>query len=117
MNIASNALCKELFELSGWKIEQGYGWRSDGIVGYPWQYPAYDLGYLLKKLPGTVSGKAGGYYALHLQYDASMDSWKASYGGTGVTRQYVKVAREAENCVVRLAIELFKQGILKREES
>ena len=60
MNVANLDLCKELYELSGWKATEKYhyiagtytdidtvafrGRKYDGV-------PAYDLGYLLRKLP------------------------------------------------------------------
>lgn len=60
MNTASLDLCKELYSLSGWQ-ETSFIWAEHGkdsfimhnsitkkADDYP---PAYDLGYLLRKLP------------------------------------------------------------------
>ena len=79
MNVTSLELCKELYEVSGWKdapfvhrlavkrgnsvpTSEGVGlnvmadWLFEpDITGTPPQYArAYDLGYLLRKLPRTL---------------------------------------------------------------
>lgn len=52
MNVASKELCEELYKLSGW--HNGTHWS---IVGEPravTDFPKYDLGYLLRKLPDAI---------------------------------------------------------------
>lgn len=110
MNVASLDLCKELYELSGWKgthcywvMDDGtpylaYGERMNGL-----SLSAYDLGYLLKKLhelPFSV--------ALNNQYNGK---WNAYYQlGALIEPQE---ADTPEDAACKLAIELFKQGVLK----
>lgn len=101
-DIASFELCKELYELSGWESGQwvnvNTGTKLDG------RYPAYDLGYLLRKLPTTEiyhgRNKTGDYKA----------EWRFYGGDSKVIRFW---AATPEDAACKLAIELFKQGILK----
>ena len=64
ISIANLELCKELFEISTWSSTEKY-WYQDWILQNSWKvghlgqaheknYPAYDLGYLLRKLPKNV---------------------------------------------------------------
>lgn len=115
MNVASIELCKELYEVSGWK-ETGFEYRLDdnNKLFYrkerQWAYisslPAYDLGYLLRKLPvvSEVSHYTEFYYAkyVNLKHITSDD----------IQTQ----ADTPEDAAAKLAIELFKQGILTKEE-
>lgn len=65
MNVASQELSQELYELSGWSDTTKYWWLDDSHhITHPewdsWEladhdmsgrgFPAYDLGYLLRKL-------------------------------------------------------------------
>jgi hypothetical protein len=116
MNVASLELCKELYELSGWH-ETDFVWADHGKDSftmynltakradhYP---PAYDLGYLLRKLPIKVSDRSG--YPSWLKVAVYTDSsYQASYG----IRRYRQLADTPENATAKLAIELLKQGIL-----
>jgi len=143
MNTASLELCKELYELSGWtqfggrdephwaqkandtrtewfsvrSLKELDGWLMDepGERRYYRTIPAYDLGYLLRKLPkcypyrytnstnrfrlGLLDGKfwVAGY--------PINDDFSASHAGTADT---------PEDATAKLAIELFKQGVLKK---
>lgn len=134
MNVASLELSKELYELSGWddsgivicqsgSYREEYGPESDkGWFGYTEQeavhhhggiyptYRAYDLGYLLRKLPQrSVEGRLG------------MDSEGIALGkptfyyanATGTYYTYGQ-ADTYEDAAAKLAIELFKQGVLTR---
>lgn len=125
MSTASLELCKELYELSGWEAdnviwgdllpnEKGF---KRPIVGYE-----YSLGYLLRKLPSSINlvGK-GGLRTLGLNklgdntYMA--DYWRANAKGVELP-WYGRLKTGAdtpENAACKLAIELFKQGILTRE--
>lgn len=132
MNVASRELCVELYELASEWVDTDYGWItsterrdgeswSDGITQFvlvnrlahsiTWQpnlqsahsaksrfanIPAYDLGYLLRKLPSdTVIWR--NVFRWHIRNEAFDKSASASL---------------PEDAACKLAIELFKQGIL-----
>jgi hypothetical protein len=86
MNVAALELCKELFELSGWDgtpydhlvNDDGENHTSPAIFGHSDSffvaYPAYDLGYLIRRLPsGTTIRKAKKWCARqgHCEHSAS----------------------------------------------
>lgn len=122
MNTASLNLCKKLYELSGWN-EPSEGWYKDNNeewIGVRALYdhkpggdinvdtrsnfisPAYDLGYLLRKLPlGTelTKGTKGYFIAPPYQYRK---------------RSMAEYFDTPEDAACKLAIELFKQGVLKK---
>lgn len=113
MNVASLKLCRELYELSGWSAPQKYwvlmvsgDWKAvnkDTTVEVEINrsiYPAYDLGYLLRKLPpySRIQSMKG-----DVPYRVSYDN--------GVSERGVN-ADTPEDAACKLAIELFKQGIL-----
>jgi hypothetical protein len=116
MNVASLYLCKELYELSRWGLEhksefegkywvgtEETGYKLDflrGIPAYSNTYPAYDLGYLLRKLPAFRLEKTDKGY--HTDYFSGTEVF------VGATE-----AETPEDATVKLAIELFKQGVLK----
>ena len=123
MNVASLDLCKELYELSGWidapwayQLEVGkrgleavevvdnshwggisrHLFEKDTITGRePAYLPAYDLGYLLRKLPEgcSIHKKENGY------------RWSMNH----ITDECTDTPEDA---ACKLAIELFKQGVL-----
>jgi hypothetical protein len=111
MNVASFGLCQELYEVSGWLTGiDGYcytslpGERKDFEVRPLTDTgndriqvcPAYDLGYLLRRLPvGNVLSSVE-------------DNWLAS------SNPEVTTAATPEDAAAQLAIELIKQGILPR---
>jgi hypothetical protein len=107
MNVASLELFKELYELSGWNlgerawatwndqdkvIDQEEGWDER----FNWACPAYDLGYLLRQTNIGVR-----------PHDDQ--GWKAFFHDKNF------IAPIPEDAVCRLAIQLFKQGILQKE--
>ena len=115
MNTASLELCRELYELSGWLCK--YGWfgqytgeelgyqvlvRSEYEINASYQCPAYELGYLLRKLPP------------YTRVWFNKKSWVCSQGGGGAEDNASEYADTPEDAVAKLAIELFKQGILER---
>jgi len=124
MNVASLELCKELYELSGWYCGDNI-WHysefnglstlapADDDIGrtYKKLCPAYDLGYLLRKLQTTVI--RNNVRAIGVQYQQPRGSaeWRAGYTGIYC------YGGTPENALCKLAIELFKQGILKKESS
>lgn len=133
MNVASVGLCKELYELSGW-IDQSHWWVNrngwevwdNESLNFP-KAPAYDLGYLLRKLPEV--GNLGLPYVGQATngskiYIASFINWWAiwEYDGRGSANDWHSrlidsglhfTAITPEDAAAKLASELFKQGILK----
>lgn len=103
MNVASLDLCRELYELSGWGNTE-FGWWP-GARRLPvqtarsaYEVPAYDLDYLLRKLPGVVE----------LHHYATGD-WSCDTDGFGFEN-----ADTPEDAACKLSIELFKHGVLTR---
>lgn len=106
MHVANLDICKELYELSGW-------WDDDENGARPGE-PYYCLGYLLRKLPSsttifknTSTFKDG----VHTSYEAIY-----KYEVLGDLASIWDRADTPEDCAVKLAIELFKSGVLTREE-
>lgn len=140
MNVASLELCKELYELSGWdkhQTDDGYHFymlywhklgtgeydllsRDDGIAWASFHHyvdcPAYDLGYLLRKLPILDEG---GWVILPTHSD---DGHKVLWYAWEIEEGYynadgnVDYFDTPEDAAARLAIELLKQGILTKGE-
>jgi hypothetical protein len=122
MNVASLKLCKELYELSGWietpfayDISYADNWLRH-IEDFPKNsrerqgvsmIPAYDLGYLLRKLPMSVEIRNH-----HL--DKLKGVVRGGWAGDMMTRQHL-MADTPEDALCKLCIELFKQGILTKE--
>lgn len=161
MNVASLDLCKELYELSGWKdcdlLWRWYlNWLDDTEtepelvmkrghmnVAAPFKVPAYDLGYLLRKLPAYLAEKRDKrklltpensrlYWFTLQKYPQELeggehliDEWCCSYdsveAGSGVysTDKFdaSTFADTPEDAACKLAIELFKTGVLTAEQS
>lgn len=131
MNVASLQLCKELYELSGWIGTHGtYTPQGEialvgvvknlyGELGY---YPAYDLGYLLRKLEDTPTTDPDiqDEPAVIIQHSGVVKpeyKWCAKvFNGDW----YEKSSTTPEDAACKLAIELFKRDILttntKKEE-
>lgn len=109
MYVANIDLCRELYELSGWETES---WLSasdllpeviDGKKTGRYkrqQVPAYDLGFLLRKLPE----------ATHIA--RFTDTYQALYVVRGIPQEECR-ADTPEDAACKLAIELFKHGVLK----
>lgn len=117
MNVASLDLCKELYELSKW-ADTYMMWgnddesndrvlKNDLYMGVDYLAPAYDLGYLLRKLPYKLDNNK------FLQVSMGSVSAVARYGAVGQAKlSLIKRADTPENALCKLAIELFKQGVL-----
>ena len=112
MNVASLELCKELYGLSGWQdTELDHNLLTkdvnpDANPDYIRQ-PLYDLSYLLRRLETIDDGFR---YAIFTQND-----WKLAWHANRTSATNVMQQTEAntpENAVCKLAIELFKQGVL-----
>ena len=119
MNTASLELCKTLHELSGWDDTYHY-YDADDVVdekahamfmSRDKNCPAYDAGYLLRKLPKYIDKK----HWLYLQ-PISYIVWAAGYKDTENAKFDPDAwANTPEDALCKLAIELFKQGVLKGE--
>lgn len=130
MNTASLDLCKELYELSGWNdndkwyclknftTDPEYELEDSPIVADyipDGNIPAYDLGFLLRKLPQQL--------ALIQTYDNKWQAkWTVPIPVTYVSQPtaliqlgaYFQDADNLEDATAKLAIELFKNGILTK---
>jgi len=123
MNVASVERCEELYHLSGWN-ETEYFYQlieySDLSSGYfltnpaleapltAQSYPAYDLGYLLRRLPqntwiGYVDTSRQRGYALATTY-----AWNTA--GTDIGKIAECRADTPEDAACLLAIEVLRQG-------
>lgn len=135
MNVSSLELSKRLYELSGWgatlhpeetidgevfpqwvEVETLPAWQGGELVGDTFfdgttvedTYPAYDLGYLIRKLPHTSITRLDGSKK-HLYVADSFDMLNES-------RQSVQFRADTpEDAACKLAIALFEQGILRKE--
>lgn len=120
MNVASLELSIELFKLSGWE-DCYWSWTDFEADGkHDWElrpyidqeldnYPAYDLGYLLRKLQAIDDGFR---YAIITQ-----DDFEPVWHANRTSANTVELQCEAdtpEDAVCKLAIELLKQGVLKK---
>jgi len=138
MNVASKELCEELYKLSGWNRTE-YLWASPPLSPNDWRpihksdlhrinddlLPdtmynstfAYDLGYLLRKLPAEVEEFSETdhltYELLLAKYEAN--EFHADYWWNDDLRFNMVPSGTPEDALVTLAIELFKQGVLTRE--
>jgi len=133
MNTTSLEVSKELYEVSEWgrlepttqrpsfyySTDRPYAGAMFGTQGYVHVVPAYDLGYLLRKLPKQSKFKDDFVTVIHK--DVPSDSrkksmWTAGYY-TGDGWRYFQTASTPEDAAAMLAIELFKQSILKRDSN
>lgn len=111
MTTASLENCKRLFELSGWS-DPTYTYQANGYTfltynkkqpEIPNEYPAYDLGYLLRKLPHQLNGVI--FSLIH--HDSG--AWIARYVDTP---HHYGQAPTPEDAVALLCIKLIEDGIL-----
>ena len=118
MDTANFELSKELYGVSRWgnsiddhtywsyivysghraELRHAHRTGSDGI-----KTPAYDLRYLLRKLPRKLRSSVFRLQPLTDDERWYAGYWKVEYGAT------------PEDAACKLAIELFKQGILTKE--
>ena len=99
---ANDELNAELYKLSGWETSE------DKIHG-PMNCPEYPLGYLLRKLPTKYNNEA-------LELFVIGNRWTCQYDDGGIEDNEYPTAKAdtPEDAACKLAIELFKQGILVR---
>lgn len=125
MNIVNLELCKELYVLSGWDMtERHFDPEDDGIVtsGRPRvsrglnDLPAYSLGYLLRKLPPVIQ-EDGKFLALaiHAQGDGTFHAAYCEPYDKEFKGSYITNAKEPEDVLAKIAIKLFKEGILTKQ--
>jgi hypothetical protein len=105
MNVASRELCEELFKLSQWGASARYIKTKGGLIAATslqpleedeFVCPAYEISYLYRVMnkPSELSGFSS--------------FWKASSSGHEVE------AENPEDAMVKLAVALFKAGVLTR---
>lgn len=120
---ANESLCKELYQLSEWYEQDDYM-----FLDHPHYYdkrrdfiaPKYSLGYLMRKLPPVIQDP----------YDKKFKHIQMWINGDGTAHigyvepyahddkvAYAQSSDEIEDVAAKLAIELFKQGILTKEEN
>ena len=109
MNVASLELCKELHELSGWKDTDYTYYANAGqhsgtmmhrslVFDKPENLPAYDLGYLLRKMINHDPDI----------YAVDGERWVCLVGEGDLS----KSAATPEDAAAKLAIELCKAKVL-----
>lgn len=121
MTTASLELCKELYELSGWMMESNMPYfyydhnhnyaltMANTVVNSGLDNPpAYDLGYLLRKLPVFIPKHNG--LTLIPYVDGK---WEIYYDAPKGVKDVRAFDDTPEDAACKLAIELFKQGVLK----
>lgn len=127
-DVAGLSHCEELYKVTGWSqttcwwnIFKDYDNGLPHILADTYRHqttdkhvPAYDLGYLIRRLPdycvmGDESDEDRGF---QLRLDPFGGGWIAEYPFGDWPQA---VSDRPEDAVCALAIELFKQGVLSRE--
>jgi hypothetical protein len=109
MDVASLELCKELYKLSRWALTEKHWYKGELVYNAPygWDCSAYDLGFLLRKLPAKVENSSP------LEFEkVRSDIYLFRYGGLGP--RFMASYDTPEDAACMLAIELFKQGIITK---
>ncbi len=115
MNVASLEICQQLYELSEWNDTHSVYYSNAGkysagvqckdfVFDKPANIPAYDLGYLIRKLDG---------FDVRLDYSNQWRRWYCWHDKGMGNGAY---ADTPEDAACKLAIELFKQGVLTRNQ-
>lgn len=116
-NVASLGLCKELYKLSKWIPDgpnEGYYPRGSNLVyGHKLligdgDIPAYELGYLLRKLDCIQTGQLDVF--IHRDI-----IWHASFLEDKTERRFETRDSTPEDAAAKLAIALFEAGVLTQE--
>ena len=120
MNVASLELSKQLWKLSGWKCQDAYIQVKDPEApiellseyspvlsrnDYDIIVSAYDLGYLLRKLPAEVRNES-------LTLDRVAGGWSCRYGLMSPNKIEIR-ADTPEDAACKLLIELIKRKVIK----
>lgn len=130
MNVASKELCQELHKLSDWNDTEFIYYANGGVINDNVEYrqmvfdkpdhlPAYDCGYLLRKLPTSLEDNEGVPIAMYnggepitlIHLEDGSGKWLAEYHGW-----FWGQADKPEDALALLAIRLFEQKILTREQ-
>lgn len=116
MNVASLEFCKELYELSGWDGTYFLYTKNGRVSTVASMFahkptPAYDLGYLLRKMPEVRLETWHNGHVVIKHFTSNGVPEKLERLGKHVTSE----ADNPEDAACKLAIELFKQGVLKKE--
>jgi len=122
LHIAKFELCRELYELSGWTWTDYYytifeyrpqdvvvllGKAKDGL-----HIPAYEIGYLIERLPQKVNGAR-----LVLAGMPMSGRWGCAYlYGLNISFDASQIADTPQDAACSLAIVLWRQGILVRQQ-
>lgn len=129
--VADMYLCKQLNDLTQWNetyylwvparnVPQGSLWRNDkGFDGDPSVVPAYDVAYLIRKLPRHITIKKQVYHLCIINGNVNDDNWVADYVTIGRecwlhegANAQLTEADTVENALVKLAIQLKKRKII-----
>lgn len=121
MNVANIDLSKELYELSGWEgAGYLYTYSYDHAVPVSYihgieeiRFPAYDLGTLLRKLPEKTTLRRN--KPRPIKASNWHGEWCIGVYGEGYRSVGGKHGATPEDAACKLAIELFKQGVLTKE--
>src|SRR4051812_5644897 len=107
MNVANLELCKTLHELSGWEqsdffytTDRPFAEAMHGRQGYFNTIPAYELGYLLRKLPNGAT--------------VMWNNERSAATLQVVVGELLQYGKTPEDAIAKLCCELFRQGILTR---
>lgn len=103
MNTANLELCKELYALSGWLTSDH---RAEYVAA-----PAYDLGYLIRKLPTKLKSRKEKLYLQPCIKPENKGRWSIGYVYSGIGN----IADTPEDALAKLAIELFKKDVLTKQ--
>lgn len=132
VEVASVALSRELHDVSGWEDPAYIYLEIDGkysiaLIDISRRFsklvtdviPAYDLGYLLRKLPPFVDSQAYPGQRAYLDIGLRDDgppwyAWYACWGIPGVMSDFGLHADTPEDAACQLAIQLFKRGVLTK---
>lgn len=136
MNLASLELCKELYGLSDWSdtnfwygepknLEPQLIFRADKQIPNEMIWagdrftPAYDLGYLLRKLPARIHMLEGDDVFLVIEkfdpHPLDEPRYTAMYKASVDSDCWAQTTDTPEDAVCALAIKFFQEEILKKE--
>jgi hypothetical protein len=120
MNTASLELCRELYEITGWEADDWYDHGNmaelctledveAGDNPKSEYTPAYDLGYLIRKLDHK-------WFRLEHSFEINepINRWSAWYL-TDDVGGYVEEGESPEDAVAMLCIQLIRKGVMDVE--
>lgn len=110
MKAANIDICKELYELSSWDDTDNNRYLGKGN-----EVPMYECGYLLRKLPESIESGLKDRKAWLSMDNLGSDGWQYCYRSGRAIPVCIVIADTPEDALCKLAIELFKQGILTKE--